>query len=337
MGYSFVYRYLKVALTAILLLTFTFLNAQDRASTAETTKVSDAATNIEKWGKFDNWRVREIKESAIIGGNTKYVYEIAKGDTIKGVKPYMNPYGCVWSNSNVLAIVSGIVKCSNTVFPEKRGDGYCVRLETRIERVKVLGIVNLNVLAAGTVFLGNMHEPIKDTKNPQSKLRVGIPFTGRPKGVTFDYKAIVGHNRVKASGLGKPSPLGDNDYAECIVMLQRRWEDSSGRVYAKRVGTGFNRITESTNGWVNGYTMPIHYGDITKESYYKSYMRLIPEDVSNYTVNSKGEKVPILEVGWADKDEMPTHIIIRFSSSHGDAYIGDPVNRLWIDNVKIAY
>ena len=135
MGYSFVYRYLKVALTAILLLTFTFLNAQDRASTAETTKASDAAANIEKWGKFDNWRVREIKESAIIGGNTKYVYEIAKGDTIKGVKPYMNPYGCVWSNSNVLAIVSGIVKCSNTVFPEKRGDGYCVRLETRIERV----------------------------------------------------------------------------------------------------------------------------------------------------------------------------------------------------------
>ena len=37
----------------------------------------------------------------------------------------------------------------------------------------------------------------------------------------------------------------------------------------------------------------------------------------------------------ADPDDIPTHIIIRFSSSYGEAYVGDPSNKLWIDNVKL--
>lgn len=292
---------------------------------------------IERWGEFNDWVVREIKESGIIGGNIRYLYEIAKGDTIKGEVPYINPDGCLWSNSNVMAIVKGVTKTSCTVFPEKRDNGYCVRLETRMERVKVIGLINLNVIASGTIFLGKMLEPIKNTKNPQSKLDVGVPFTDRPKGITFDYKVIVGNNRLRASGFGSPKELHDNDYADCVVMLQKRWEDEQGNVYSKRVGTGYRRFTQTDTVWNNGHFLPINYGDITKEPYYKEYMGLIPFELSNYTINSKGESVPIREIGWADKDETPTHIIIRFSSSHGEAYVGDPVNRFWIDNVKIAY
>ena len=292
--------------------------------------------NINRGGKLEDWRVREIKESGIIGGNIKYLYEIAPGDTIKGNTPYTNPDGWVWSTSNVLAVVKGVTKTSCSVFPEKRGDGYCARLETRLEKVKVMGLFNMEVLTSGTIFLGAMLEPIKDTKNPQAKLNAGIPFTERPQGVQFDYKVQLGDNRIKASGFGSPKEIGDSDYAECVVILQKRTEDADGNITAQRVGTGYLRLTESNPEWTDGYLLEIHYGDITGEPFYKPYMQLIPKELSNYAINSKGKSVPIVETGWAGKEEMPTHLIIRFSSSYGEAYVGDLKNRLWIDNIKIV-
>ena len=83
--------------------------------------------------------------------------------------------------------------------------------------------------------------------------------------------------------------------------------------------------------------MDIHYGDITGDPFYRENMKLIPEELSNYMINSKGKSVPIQEVAWGNGDETPTHIIIRFSASHGEAYVGDTTNRLWIDNVKMIY
>ncbi|MEG0890469.1 MAG: PCMD domain-containing protein [Bacteroidales bacterium] len=317
-------KYYLLSLLAI----FTFNTAIAQNSTADF---------IATWGKFDNWQVRQIKESGIIGGNTKLLYVIANGDTIKGAIPYNNPPQNVWSTSNVLAIVKGITKTSCTVFPEKRNNGYCARMETRLERVRVLGIIDMQVLAAGTLFLGKMLEPITGTKDPQSKLKAGISFTDKPTGISFDYKVTVGNNRIKSSGFGSKKQLGDADYAECIVMLQKRWEDAQGNIYSKRVGTGYYRFMKSTFSWTNNFIVPINYGDITNENFYKPYMRLIPEDLSNYTVNSKGKSVPIKEVGWGTKDEKPTHIIIRFSSSHGEAYVGDITNKLWVDNVKLLY
>ena len=288
-------------------------------------------------GKFDNWTVREIKESGMIGGNIKYLYEPAKGDTIKGFVPYVNSTLVPWSTSNVLAKVKGIVKASCTVFPEKRGEGYCVRLETRLEKVKVLGIINMEVLASGTIFLGEMLEPITGTKNPQSKLNCGVPFTDKPKGVTFDYKVNIGDNRIKSTGFGSQKVLGDEDYAECVIMLQKRWEDDKGNVFSKRVGTGYHRFIKTERDWQNNFFVKINYGNITNEPFYKEYMQLIPEELSNYMINSKGESVPIIETGWGNLNDEPTHIIMRFSSSHGEAYIGDINNKLWIDNVNIVY
>ncbi len=298
---------------------------------------NNTAEHIEKWGKLDYWRVRKIKESGIIGGHWKLLYEIAAGDTIKGPVPYVNPPESVWSTSNVLAIVKGITKTSCTVFPEKRNNGYCARMETRLEKVRVLGIIDMQVLAAGTLFLGNMLEPITGTKNPQSKLNAGIRFSGKPVAVSFDYKVTVGHNRIKSSGFGGKKELGDADYAECVIMLQKRWEDKNGNVFAKRIGTGYYRFTQSTPTWTNDFKVNIHYGNITNDSCYKPYMQLIPEELSNYMVNSGGKSVPIREIEWGTADEQPTHLIIRFSSSHGEAYVGDIQNRLWVDNVKIIY
>ena len=95
------------------------------------------------------------------------------------------------------------------------------------------------------------------------------------------------------------------------------------------------RYTESSNGGVNDATYPILYGDITKHPEYKPYMRIQVEE--RYALNSQGKSVPIQEVGWAAEGELPTHIVLQFTSSHGGAYIGSPGNTMWIDNVELIY
>ena len=186
------------------------------------------------FGDFNSWMVRIIDESFVIGGNTKTLYEVAPVDTIRGDKPYISSTVSPWRTSNVMAKVSGVTKCSISVFPEKRDDGYCVRVETLMEKCKVLGIVNITVLVPGTIYLGQMHEPIKDTKNPQSKLNAGIPFTETPNAVVFDYKMEPPgtDHRIKATGFSKIVDVAGRDSAEVYVILQKRWEDENGNVYA---------------------------------------------------------------------------------------------------------
>ena len=66
-------------------------------------------------------------------------------------------------------------------------------------------------------------------------------------------------------------------------------------------------------------------------------MGLITGERAFYAKNSTGQLVPVEEEGWADADETPTHIIVKFDSSHGGAYIGTVGNTLWIDNVRLVY
>lgn len=290
-----------------------------------------------EYGDMDKWMVREVEESFVIGGNTKYLYEITKGDTLKDNTPYKNT-DSPWGTSSVMAKVSGVVKTSITVFPEKRGEGYCARLETRMEHCKVLGLFNIRVVAGGTIFLGEMVEPIRDTKNPQSKLMTGIPFTGRPKALQYDYKVVTGGLCTRATGFGKPEQLTGHDQAETSLLLQHRWEDEAGNVYAKRVGTAWERYGKSVEEWQNGYRLFIHYGDITSDaSYYQPFMGLVNGEGAYYTRNSKGNIVPIQEIGWAAPDEEVTHIVLRISSSCGGAYIGSIDSKFWVDNICLVY
>lgn len=289
------------------------------------------------YGDMDEWVVRVIRESGIIGGNTKHLYELGPRDTIIGNTAYRNRGGSPWANSNVMAKVAGVVKTNTSVFPERRDDGWCARLETRMESVKVFGLVDIEVVAAGSVFLGTVHEPIKGTKNPQSMLNSGVAFTRRPKALRFDYKVKLApeKNRIRSTGFSRKSTVAGQDSIAAILFLQKRWEDEAGNIYAKRVGTMVQRYTQSSDGWVNDATYPILYGDISRLEEYKPYMRIQVEE--RYAVNSQGKSVPVREVGWAEEDETPTHMVLQFTSSHGGAYIGSPGNTMWIDNVELIY
>ena len=289
------------------------------------------------YGNMDSWTIRKVHESAIIGGNTKTLYEIGPNRTVEGNKPYTNGGGSPWGTSNVMAKVMGVVKTNNSVYRDKRGSGWCAKLTTHIESVKVMGLMNINVLAAGSIFLGDMKEPITGTKDGPKAMNNGIPFTGRPKAVRFDYsvKAAGTPNRIKQTGFSKKQTVPGRDYAIAVLYLQKRTEDNVGNITAKRVGTMVVKFGKSTDGWVNDATYKIMYGDIRNTpGYDASTMGLRHTD---YARNSKGKSVPVKEIGWADADTTPTHLMLQFSSSHGGAYIGSVGNTLWVDNVEMVY
>ena len=273
-------------------------------------------------GDFESWSTKVIKESRILGGKTVNLMNL----------------GGPWGSSNVWAKVSGVTKTNVSVYREAHaGHGSCVKLYTHIVEAKVLGIINIKVLAAGSIFLGNTIQPIRDTKNPMAKLNAGQPFTGRPKALVFDYKThIVAGDRIRQNGITKGSTVKGQDMADCVLYLQKRWEDAQGNIYAKRVGTMVHRWSKSTD-WQHNARFTIHYGDIRGEKFYSSAWALTSGDKTKYARNSKGNMVPVKEVGWAAADETPTHIVLQFDSSHGGAYVGSVGNTLWVDNVRLAY
>ena len=291
-----------------------------------------------KFGDFENWVTRVIKESGVIGGNTKKVYEIAPSTTINGAKAYSNMGGSQWATSNVYAKVMGVVKTSNAVFPDKHGAGRCAKLTTLLEHVKAAGIVNMDVLVSGTIFLGKMLEPVSSTKNPYSKMEMGIPYTKTPKFLQFDSRLVAPAGApIYSSGFGGHKTLSGRDNAEVFVILQHRWEDSKGNIHAERVGTGRERFGKTTMGWVNKHRIPIWYGDIRKHAGYKPYMGLISKEKSYYARNKKGKMVPVVEEKWAAAGTKPTHVMVMLSSGCGTAYTGTVGMTLWVDNVAFVH
>ena len=289
------------------------------------------------YGNMNSWTIRKIKESGVIGGDTKTLYEVGPNRTITGNTPYTNGGGSPWGTSNVMAKVMGVVKTNNSVYRDKHGSGYCAKLETHIEKVRVLGLMNMKVLAAGSLFLGDMKEPITGTKDGPKAMNNGIHFTKRPKALKFDYmfKAAGTANRVKQNGFSSGKTVAGRDYAVCVLFLQKRTEDTEGNITAKRVGTMVVRYGKSTGGWVNGATYEILYGDIRNNPHYNAATMGLRS--TDYARNSKGKSVLVKETGWASANETPTHLMLQFSSSHGGAYIGSPGNTLWVDNIRLVY
>ncbi|MDE6117483.1 MAG: PCMD domain-containing protein [Duncaniella sp.] len=299
------------------------------------------AQKIEKirYGDFSSWVTRHLHESAVIGGNEKVVYEIGPTQTIEGNKPYSNTGGSPWATSNVYAKVSGVVKTSNAVYPHDRGGGNkCVKMCAQIESVKVLGLINMDVMVAGSIFLGRMFEPITSTKNPYGKMEMGIPFVKRPKALLFDFKVDMPATdfRIKSSGFGSKKQIPGHDDAVVFLFLQRRWEDKDGNIHAKRVGTA-GKLFSKSSGWVNGYKLPIIYGDASGDKSFAPYLRFRDGERAYYARNSKGKMTKIIEEGWDSPDATPTHLVLMFSSGNGEAYVGTEGLTLYIDNVGFEY
>lgn len=289
------------------------------------------------FGDFNRWMQRDIHESAIIGGKTVTLDEVGPSAHWRENKPFTPQGGCPWATSNVYAKVSGISKCNVSVYKEARaGHGSCAKLYSHLVECKVLGIVNIKVFAAGSLFLGNIIEPITGAGDPMKKINTGIPTKRMPKAVRFDYKVKLSgqKNRIR-KGTGRQKEIPGIDMCDCYSFVQKRWEDAEGNIHALRLATMIVRWNRNTPDWINNATFEYHYGDITGTPYYKDYMRL--NEVERYAVNSRGKIVRIIEDGWGTAQDKPTHLVLAFNSSHGGAYIGSIGNTLWVDNVRLVY
>jgi hypothetical protein len=289
------------------------------------------------FGDMEHWTVRLIKESRLLGGNTKTLYCLAPTDTIRKNGPYIyGKNGNPWATSNAYANIIGIEKAAGTMRPERRETGgTCCRLDVELLGVRVLGMIDVQVLVPGTLFTGRNLEPITTANDPYQNIDFGVPFTGRPTALMFDYKCIISPEQWVwyAKGMSKPKKQDGHDQAEAYIYLQHRWEDQDGKIHSIRVGTGYKRFTKSQETWVNGFRLPIHYGDITTQPWYKDYMGF---KNMQRAVNSKGKVVLIQEEGWNANLE-PTHMVIMLTSGRYEAFVGHAGNVLWVDNVCLVY
>lgn len=291
-----------------------------------------------KYGNMESWITRNVNESKVLGGKTKTIYEIGPTGTAPANTAYVNRGGSPWATSNVYAKVSGIVKGSCAVTPATVNGSKMAKVSAKMEQVKVLGVINMDVMVAGTIFLGQLNEPVTSTKAPFAKMEMGIPYTKRPKALVFDYKVDMPNvnTRVKSSGLGAKKTLQGRDQAEVYVLLQKRWEDEKGNIYAQRVGTGRERYNKSIP-YTKGHELTIHYGDITGQPFYKSYMGLLNGAKAYYAKNSKGKMVPVQETEWAPADAVPTHVLVMCSSSCGEPFVGTEGISLYVDNLAFGF
>lgn len=288
------------------------------------------------FGDMNSWVVRHIKESRFLGGATKQIYAVGPAETLRGNNAYDFSH-TVWGVSNAYANVVGVAKAANTLYPELRSPelsqtDYCARLESKMETVTVLGLVDIKVAISGTLFLGKVIEPVRSANDPYGSVSYGIPFTGRPKALLFDVKAKVSDEQTltKALGMGS-SEIEGHDCPQIYVFLQKRWEDQKGNIHAQRIGTGFVRFEKSFS-WQH-YRLDIHYGDITGQKGWEVYEQWMTEYAIYRCENSKGDLVDVQEKGFAPPDTVPTHVMVMFSSGHYPAFYTHQGNALWIDNV----
>jgi hypothetical protein len=288
------------------------------------------------YSSLDFWYARKVKESALLSGKTIDLFGVGKVDansdfydiTLKDPK---SP----WGTTNIFSKM--VLDIGNTrVIPEKRGNGYCCRLETKIRKDNIVG-VKVDVLIAGTLFLGEMIEPVRSMKEPIKTVNQGIPFDRHPAAVKFDYKYHVGTKRVLATN--DIEDFEGPDLSEFCVILQKRWEDKDGNIFATRIGGARQFFSGDVKEWINGAVFPITYGDIThRPDYDEKTMGLIPGVSEVYVKNSKNEVVPLIETGWGKENEMPTHMIMYFTSSYkGVDYVGSTETVFWVDNIELIY
>ena len=287
------------------------------------------------YGNMDQWQVRYIKESKILGGQTKTLYTPGATDTITTNLPYTPADDSPWGASDTYAKCLGVeTAMSGSVMPEKRGNGYCCRLTNVLNNINFADIC---AMVSGTIYMGYPIEPlgIAAKSRPFTAIDFGTTFDQYPSAIMLDYKAQISHtNSIISTQHNRPDTIPGTDCAVIYLYLQHRWEDpNTGKIYARRVGTIYERICDTIPEWQNNHIIPIQWGNITTLPDFQPYQGL--NQVSLMTRNSKGKMVKIEEVGWSL--DQPTHIVLYISSSNAGVFRACPGNTLWVDNLRFVY
>lgn len=287
------------------------------------------------YGDMDQWQVRYIKESKLLGGKTKTLYALAATDTIRENKAYVSAEGNPWGCSATYAKFMGIeTAMEGSVVPECRGYGYCCRMRNVLEHVS---LCDLYAMVSGTIYIGTALEPlgIQAKSKPFTAIDFGVPFTKHPVALMLDYKATISDaDSLITTERNKPEMIAGHDCAVIYIYLQHRWEDKeTGKIYARRVGTAYERICKTIPEWINNHEIPIRWGNITEFADYQDYEGLNRVDMMSR--NSQGKMVRVEEVAWSIDE--PTHIVMYISSSNAGVFRACEGNTLWVDNLRLVY
>ena len=287
------------------------------------------------YGDMDQWQVRYIRESKLLGGKTKTLYAIAPTDTVRENKAYVSEEGNPWGCSATYAKFMGIeTAMEGSVVPERRGYGYCCRMRNVLEHINLCDIY---AMVSGTIYMGTALEPlgIQAKSKPFTAIDFGVPFTKHPVALMLDYKATISDaDSLITTERNKPEMIAGHDCAVIYIYLQHRWEDKeTGKIYARRVGTAYERICKTIPEWINNHEIPIRWGNITDSTNYKDYEGLNRVDMM--ARNSQGKMVRVEEVAWSIDE--PTHIVMYISSSNAGVFRACEGNTLWVDNLRFVY
>lgn len=292
------------------------------------------------YGDMNQWQVRYIRESGILGGERKTLYAIAPTDTIYHNQAYVPCTGNPWGSSSTYAKCIVETAADGAVSPEKRGDGYCCRLENKLKHVELCDIY---AMVTGTIFFGENLEPVGlAAKNkPYTAIDFGFPFNQHPMALKLDYKAKVEDSNVIISTRRNKIEFEEGrDMVGLLLLFQYRWEDpETGNIYAYRVGTASMRVSNDVPEWINNHIVPIRWGKTALSTTANEDTILAPQEHLNssymMTRNSKGKMVMIEEVGYSTI--APTHAVLMILSSWAGAFRAHEGNIFWVDNLRWVY
>lgn len=160
-------------------------------------------------------------------------------------------------------------------------------------------------MGAGSLFTGKFQ---LDIANPLNSIKFGIPFTAKPKKVSFKYAYSPGTPYLSKNG----QVLDKKDSCDIYVLLENR---ESAEV--KRVATGWFRSGEEKIDQFYTITLNLVYG--TLASNVPAYQK-----PANGLYGSSSEKV--------------THITVVFSSSYNGAiFEGGTNSTLVVNDFQLIY
>jgi hypothetical protein len=216
-------------------------------------------------------------------------------------KTYLEPganANTIWASGNAGVVTIG----SANVTPQAIG-GLDNAAKMVTSDLGALGQLVGQRMAAGTIFTGSF---VLDISNPISSARFGIPFSARPKSVSFAYTYSPGSPYRN----GRGQTLSKQDSCDIYVLLENREQAT------QRIATGWLRSGESVTAF-REVTLTLQYGALSANA--PAYM--LP---ANGLFGNANDKV--------------THFsFVAASSASGALFEGGVNSTLVINNVRLNY
>lgn len=203
-----------------------------------------------------------------------------------------------WATANN-SFVSGTL-------PIDHNNGKAAQMTTQVQNALVFG----EVIAAGSLYTGYFELNVSALGDSRSMTYFGIPYTLRPKALEFDARYEAGAQMQQAVKKGLKWEIENVegvDSGQAWIELLHYSGDDKFEYHARPtedvivLGRGeivFDGNIASLKNWSH-YSLPIEY---------------------------------------TNRDLLPTHLAIVFSSSkNGDQYLGAPGSVLEVDNVELVY